>query len=265
MKNKVVIITGASGGIGEALARKFDEMGSNVVLAARDMSKLATISAGFKNKNLILETDVTREEDCRNLVQATIEHFGKVDILICNAGISMRAMFADVDLSVIRRLMDVNFWGAVYCCKYALPYLLQSEGSIVGVSSIAGKVGLPARTGYSASKFALEGFLNCIRTENLKRNLHVLVACPGYTASNIRNVALNETGKAQKETPLDEDKLMTPFTVADEIYIATLHRKRDLVLTSSGKFTVWMNKFFPAWLDKLVYSFVAREKNSPFK
>ena len=177
----------------------------------------------------------------------------------------MRALFSDLDVDVIRKVMDVNFWGAVYCTKSAFPYLLKSKGSIVGISSIAGKKGLPGRTGYSASKFALEGFLETIRTENLKKDLHVLVACPGFTASNIRQSALAKDGSQQGESPRDESSMMSSDEVAKHIYNAVVKRKRDLILTGNGKLTVWLNKFFPAFMDKMVYNHMAKEPDSPFK
>ena len=149
------------------------------------------------------------EEDCRNLIEHAVARFGRIDILVNNAGISMRAMFKDLDLNVIRRLMDVNFWGTVYCTKYALPHILKTEGSVVGVISIAGFKGLPARTGYSASKFAIYGFLDTLRVEHLKDNLHVMIFAPGFTASNIRESALVADGSHQGETPRDENKMMT--------------------------------------------------------
>lgn len=268
MKNKVVIITGATSGIGNACARYFAQQGCNIVIAARNEEKLNKIGNELKSlygNCFAVTTDVAIEADCKNLIQKTIEIYGCVDILINNAGISMRALLNDVSLSVMHQVMDINFWGTVNCTKYALPYLLKSKGSVVGVSSIAGKKGLPARCAYSASKFAMEGFLESLRIENLKNNLHVLVAAPGYTASNIRNTALNKDGHQQEESPLDESKLMKPEAVAYEIYNAVLHRKRDLVLTTNGKLTVWLNKFFPSWMDKIVYNFVAKEPDSPFK
>jgi short-subunit dehydrogenase len=161
--------------------------------------------------------------------------------------------------------MDINFWGAVYCTYYALPHLLKCKGSVVGISSIAGKKGLPGRTGYSSSKFALEGFLEAIRTENFKNGLHVLVACPGFTATEIRTHAFNASGVAQGETPLDESKLMTADQVAERIFYAVKHRKRDLILTTTGKLTVWLDKFFPSKMDKVVYNHMAKEPDSPFK
>ena len=177
----------------------------------------------------------------------------------------MRALFADVELSVIKQLMDINFWGTVFCTKHALPYLLKNKGSVVGVSSIAGYKGLPGRTGYSASKFAMQGFLETLRIENLKTGLHVLIACPGFTASNIRNTALSKDGSMQGDSPLDEGKLMTSEEVATRIINAIEKRKDRIVMTTQGKLVVLLNKFFPKLIDKMVYNHMAKEPDSPFK
>ena len=268
MKGKVVIITGASSGIGKALAYEFAAKGSKVVLGARSHDKLEKVVKDIKDKGgeaVFFVTDVSLENDCKNLVLTAIESFGGIDVLINNAGISMRAMFADLKLDVLKRLMDINFWGTVYCTKHALPYLLKSKGSVVGVASIAGLKGLPGRTGYSASKFAMNGFMETLRIENLKTGLHVLMAFPGFTASNIRNTALSADGSMQGESPRDEDKMMSAEEVATHIYKAVVHRKNRIILTSQGKLTFWLNKFFPNWLDKLVYSHMAKEPDSPFK
>ena len=266
MKNKITIITGASSGIGKALAEEAFKRGAKVILAARRKEALEEITRSWNAADfLIVETDVTKEEDCRQLVDATIEKFGHIDILINNAGISMRALFEEVDLDVIRRLMDTNFWGTVYCSKYALPYLLKTRGSLVGVSSIAGSKGLPGRAGYSSSKFAMQGLLEVIRIENLKKGMHVLIACPGFTSSNIRNIALAKDGSSQGETPLDESRLMPAETVASRICNAVEKRKNSLMLTTQGKMTVLFNKFFPGFVDKMVYSHMSKEPDSPFK
>jgi len=268
MEDKVVIITGASSGIGLALAKNYAKRNAKVVLAARSYNKLIGIEEELKtiNKNiLIIETDVSKESDCKNLIDKTIEKYNKIDILINNAGISMRALFESTELTVIRQLMDINFWGTVYCSKYALPYLLKSKGSIVGVSSIAGYKGLPGRTGYSASKFAIHGFLEVLRIENLKKGIHVLIACPGFTASNIRNTALAADGSQQGESPRDEAKMMSAFEVAKRIIQAIEKKKDRLVLTRQGKLTVLLNKFFPKFMDKMVYNHMAKEPDSPFK
>lgn len=269
MKNKVVIITGASSGIGLALAKEFARQGSKVVLAARSTDKLKSVEDELSQQGtevISVTTDVSKEEDCQNLVAKAVEKFGRIDILINNAGLSMRALFKDVELSVLKQLMDVNFWGTVYCTKYALPYLLESKGSVTGISSIAGFIGLPARTGYSASKFAMHGFLETLRVENLKTGLHVLIAAPGFTASNIRQTALTDHGSQQGETPRNEDKMMSAEEVALHIAKAIKKRKRTLILTFvEGKLSVWLKKWMPRSLEKLTYNHMAKEPDSPLK
>jgi short-subunit dehydrogenase len=261
----VIVITGASSGIGEALARQYATQGAAVVLAARNREKMEAITAGWTNPFLIVQADISKEQDAQRLISDTVQRFGGIDVLINNAGISMRALFHDADTAVLRQLMDINFWGTVYCTKYALPYLLQSKGTVAGVSSIAGYRGLPGRTGYSASKFAMQGFLEALRTEHLKDGLHVLVACPGFTASNIRNTALTANGAQQGESPLSEGRLMTAEAVADHIIRAIQRRQRTLILTTQGKLTVFLNKWLPRWMDNMVYNHFAREADSPLR
>lgn len=267
MKNKVVVITGASSGIGRALAKEFAAKGVRLSLGARRIELLKELQAELPGTEILIQkTDVSVENDCRILMEETIRRFGQIDVLINNAGISMRALFEEVDLKVIRQLMDVNFFGTVYCSKYALPYLLKTKGSLVGVISIAGYVGLPGRTGYSASKFAIRGFLDTVRIENLKKGLHVLIAAPGFTASEVRKVALINDGSQQGETPRNESKMMSAEECARHIVRAIKKRKRELILTfAEGKLTVFVGKFFPAFLDKLTYYFMAKEPNSPIK
>ena len=265
MKNKVVIITGASSGIGLALAQEFDKYNAKIVLAARSIEKLEKLITQMKSEAIAVKTDVSVEQDCINLIDKTVDKFGQIDILINNAGISMRSLLIDTEISVIKRLMGVNFWGTVYCTKYALPYLLKTKGSVTAVSSIAGFKGLPGRVGYSSSKFAIHGFLDVLRTENIKTGLHVLLAAPGFTKSNIRNVALVGDGSTQGETPRDEEKMMTSEEVAKHIVKAIKKRKRELILTTQGKLTVLLNKLFPKMMDKMVYNHMAKEDDSPFK
>lgn len=275
MKGKVAIITGASSGIGLAAAKEFAAQGSFLALAARNREKLDSIVAELnaeygrtedgKEKFIAVTTDVTKEEDCRNLIEQCVAHFGKIDILVNNAGISMRALFRDLDLSVIKSLMDVNFWGTVFCTKHALPWLLESKGSVVGVISIAGFKGLPARTGYSASKFAIYGFLDTLRVEHLHDGLHVMIFAPGFTSSNIRNVALVADGTRQGETPRDEGKMMSAEAVARKLAKGIKRRKSQIILTPIGKLTVFLNKFFPRLVDRLEYNYMKREPNSPLK
>jgi short-subunit dehydrogenase len=268
LKDKVVIITGASSGIGQACALAFAAEGCNLVLAARNKESLEKTAGACEKKGvktLVVQTDVSVEADCRHLMEETVRVFGKIDILINNAGMSMRALFEDTDLSVLKKLMDVNFWGTVYCTKYALKELLKTKGSLVGISSVAGYKGLPGRTGYSASKFAMNGFLEVLRIENLKKGLHVLICAPGFTASNIRNTALTKDGSVQSESPLEESKLMQPEEVAQHIVNAVKKRKNTLILTTTGKLTVLLNKLFPKFMDGMVYNHMAKEPNSPLK
>ncbi|MFO7979120.1 MAG: SDR family oxidoreductase [Bacteroidales bacterium] len=268
LAGKTIIITGASSGIGKALALECIQADMQVVMAARNMKamhKVLALPGVSAEKVLLVATDVSRKEDCRHLVEATLERFGGIDVLVNNAGISMRALFEDTDLKVLEELMQVNFWGTVYCTKYALPHLLKSGGSLVGVSSVAGHKGLPARSGYSASKFAMQGFLETLRIENRKKGLHVLIACPGFTASNIRKTALASDGSRQGESPRKEEEMMSAEMTAWHILKAINKRKRSLILTSTGKLTVGLNKWFPAWVDSLVYNHMAKENDAPFK
>ena len=177
----------------------------------------------------------------------------------------MRAMFKDLDIEVIKKLMDTNFWGTVYCTKYALPYLLESKGSVVGVISTAGYVGLPARTGYSASKFAVRGFLETLRIEHLYDDLHVMIFAPGFTSSNIRNVALTADGTPQGETPRNEERMMSAERVAKIMARGIYRRKTHMVLTPLGKATLFANRRLPRVADKLEYRMMANEPDSPLK
>lgn len=267
MKDKVVIVTGASSGIGLATAKAFAERGSKVVLAARSEDKIKSLEDGLKKKGYdvyAVKTDVSVQDDCRNLIEKTVEKYGKLDILINNAGISMRALFSNVDIDVLKRLMDVNFWGTVYCSKYALPFLLRNKGSLVGVSSIAGIQGLPGRTGYSASKFALHGLLESIRNENLKNGLHVMILTAGFTKTDIRKKSLKEDGSPQGITPRNEDKHMLPERVAIAIIRALKKKKRHKILTIEGQLLAIFQRIIPTICDFIAYRKLSREQDSPF-
>lgn len=268
-KNKIVVITGASSGIGKACAEEFAKRGANLVLGARQYVTLCEVTSDLEKrygiKAIAVQADVSKEEDCKLLVQQALTTFGSIDVLVNNAGLSMRALFDEVDLSVLKNLMDVNFWGTVYCTKYALPEILKTKGSVVSVSSIAGYRGLPGRTGYSSSKFAMNGFMEALRTELLKTGVHVMVACPGFTTSNIRVAALAKDGHAHGETSMEEGKMMTAEEVARRIVDGIVARKRTLVMTGQGKLTVWLNKLLPGLADKLVFNHFTKEKNALIK
>jgi short-subunit dehydrogenase len=226
--NKVVAITGGSDGIGKALIEALIPMGAKVATCGRNQDKLYNLQVKFSGSPLhTVVADVSNYGDCKQFIESTLDTFGHIDILINNAGVS----------------------------KLALPSILQQKGTIVGVSSIAGYRGLPGRSGYSASKFAVNGWLEAVRTELLHTGSNVMWVCPGFTSSNIRNAALNSQGGSHGETPMDEDKLMSAETCAAHILRAIEKRKRSLVLTFTGKRTVLLNRFFPRWADKLVHKF----------
>ena len=255
-ENKIVVVTGGTDGIGKALVAEFLGKGAKVSTCSRTAEKLRILENEFFGKSLFtMVADVSKEEDCKNFIEATIQKFNGIDILINNAGISMRGMFQETTLETLRRVMDINFWGTVYCTKFALDSILKNKGTIVGMSSVAGYRGLPGRSGYSASKFAVNGWLEALRTELLETGVNVMWVCPGFTKSNIRNAALNKDAKPQVESPLKEEKLMTAEECAQHIIKAISKRKRTLILTFTGKETVYMNKFFPSLTDKLTRKF----------
>jgi short-subunit dehydrogenase len=255
-KDKIVVVTGGSDGIGKALVEALLSLGAKVATCGRNYDKLYQLETSNSGLPLLIQAaDVSSEQECKQFIDKVIAKFGGIDILINNAGISMRAPFKEAETATIKKVMDINFFGTVYCTKFALPAILERKGTIVGVSSIAGFRGLPGRSGYSASKFAMNGFLEALRTEMIAEGVNVLTVCPGFTASNIRNAALNKEGKPQGESPMDETSMMTAEECADHILTAIEKRKRMLVLTFTGKRTVFLNKFFPKLADKLVQQF----------
>ena len=269
-KDKVIIITGASSGIGLATARLFAGMGAKLSLAARSIDRLESLASELtddRSRILCIKTDVSVEEDCRRLIEETVRRFGKIDILINNAGISMRAPFMDVNMEVIKKLMNVNFWGTVYCSKYALPEILKTKGSIAGVISTAGYVAIPGRTGYVTSKYAIRGFLETLRIEHLNDGINILVFAPGYTASNVRNAALLADGSPQGYSPKDEGKLMSAEKVAEKLAYGLFRRKKEMILTALGYWDIWLYRRFPRLMDRVQLHYIRRKEkqNDPFR
>ena len=255
-KDKVVIVTGGTDGIGKALVDALLTQGAKVATCGRNHDKLYHLQSQHPSAHLhTMVADVSNENDCRRFIETTIKFFGGIDVLINNAGISMRAVLKETSTDTLRKVMDINYFGVVYCTKYALDSIIERKGTIVGVSSIAGYRGLPGRSGYSASKYALQGWLESIRTELMHDGVHVMWVCPGFTTSNIRNAALNKDAQSHGETPMDEEKMMSSEECADHILRAIRKKKRTLVLTFTGKRTVFLNKFFPKLADRLVYNF----------
>ncbi|HEX4957893.1 MAG TPA: SDR family oxidoreductase [Lacibacter sp.] len=256
LKGKIVAITGGSEGIGKALVELALQSGAKVATCSRNHDKLYQLQTQYAGKPLHVEVaDVSKEADCKHFIDSTIKFFGGIDILINNAGISMRAELKEADAAVIKKVMDINFFGTVYCTRFALDSIISRKGTIVGVSSVAGYRGLPGRTGYNASKFAMQGFLEALRVEMMHTGVNVMWVCPGFTASNIRNAALQKDGSSQGFSTLDESKLMTAEQCASITFAAIGKRKRTLVYTFEDKRTIFLTKFFPKLTDKLVYKF----------
>ena len=264
----VCVITGGSAGIGLSLAHRYAQGGYSIAITGRDAYALDNSSKALAvhgTKVLAIPGDVADAVSLQAAANFVLAELGPASVVIANAGISMRALFADVDVSVLERVMDVNFFGVVHTVKAFYPHLEKTKGSLVGISSIAGYRGLPARTGYSASKAALQAFLECLRAEWFNTGIHILTACPGFTASDIRKRALLADGTPQGESPLEEGKIMSAEAVAEAIFQAQQARKRDLVLTSQGKLTVFLNKWVPGLMDNLVHNHFKKEKDSPVK
>ncbi|MEI9935108.1 MAG: SDR family oxidoreductase [Ferruginibacter sp.] len=255
-QNKVIAITGGSDGIGKAIIEALLPLGAKIATCGRNADKLNALKTQHSEASLLtVVADVSNYNDCKNFIDTTISTYGGIDILINNAGISMRALLQDADVDVIKKVMDINFYGTVYCTKLALNSVIERKGTIVGVSSVAGYRGLPGRTGYSASKYAVDGFLESLRTELLNTGVHVMWVCPGFTASNIRNTALTKDGSQQGQSPFDEHSLMTAEECAAITLKAIEKRKRTQVYSIADKRTIWLNKLFPGLTDKLVHNF----------
>lgn len=259
-QNKVVVITGGSDGIGKALVQLFLNKGAKVATCGRNADRLYSLQQEFAGKSLhTFVADVSNEDDCIRFIETTVKAFGGIDVLINNAGLSMRALIIESETSAYKRLMDVNFWGTVYTTKSALPYIIQRKGTVAGISSIVGNRGIPGRSAYSASKHAMQGWLESLRVEMFDHGVNVLWVSPGFIATNIRSVALDGEGKPIGETPMDESKLMSAEECASHIYNAIAKRKRAVVLTMTGKATVWMGKLLPRVADKYIHKFFFKD------
>lgn len=267
-ENKVIIVTGATSGIGLALVKAFAKEGAIVCYTGRNEKKLEAAAKEIDeitNEHFPILADVASEIDNYKMAKAVLAKFGRIDVLVNNAGISMRALFEDLSLDVFRQVMDINLYGAVYATKFCLPSIIENKGAIVAISSINGYRGTPARTAYTASKFAMNGFMESLRTEVMNRGVETLVVCPGFTESNIRNAALNAEGKSQGESPREENKMMSAEEVAEQTLNALRKNKREIVLTTQGKLAVFLNKWMPGRMDKIVYNVMKKEKDSPLK
>ncbi len=257
LRGKVVVITGASAGIGEQLAIDLVRAGAKVALAARTKEKLDAVADKCRQAGgeaLVVPTDVGDQEQCEALIDQAVDHFGKLDILVNNAGITMWSRFDEVeDLTIYDKIMRVNYLGSVWCTYYALPHIKRSRGLLVAVSSLTGKTGVPTRSGYAASKHAMQGFFDSIRIELKDSGVDVLVISPGFVETEIRAKAFDATGEAHGESRRDESKsdTMTVEECSRQMVEAIRERRRELVMTLRGKLGALVKPIAPALIDRV--------------
>jgi NAD(P)-dependent dehydrogenase (short-subunit alcohol dehydrogenase family) len=263
MKDRVVVITGGASGIGAALGSSFGQEGSRITLLDVNEEALKAVEQNFRASGVdvfIRTCDVTREEDCNQAIQAVLHRFGGIDVLINNAGVTQISLFRDTPVSVLRRVMEVNFFGSLYCTKAALASLIERKGLIIVISSTAGVAPLMGRTGYSASKHALHGLFESLRTELIPDGVHVMMACPGFTRTQLQSRALHRTKNQARNEEDWVGKQASPEEVARAIYSGAIKRKRLLILTPVGKLSYYLNKFAPALYERMM----ARKLESKF-
>lgn len=252
---RVVVVTGGASGIGRAMANKFGEEGGRICLLDADREALYACEEAMKSRGmevLALPCDVTEAQECIDAVADIIRHFGGIDILINNAGITQRSAFVDTGVDVYRRVMDVNFYGSLHCTKAAIGSLIERRGMIIVTESIAGVAPLLGRSGYCASKHALHGLFTTLRSEMRAHGVHVMIVCPGFIRTNLQSRALGGDGQVTRHPQSRVGKQDTPEHAADAIYKAALKRKHMLVLTGIGKLSYWISRLFPAFYERLM-------------
>ena len=266
-RTRVFIITGASDGIGAELALQLASDGHRLVLAARNEAALQEVVGQCQHdgsKAIAMKTDVTVEDDCRRLVDRALEAFGRIDVLVNNAGLSMHARFDEItDWSTYERLWRVNCLGTINCTRFAWPHLKANPGKrggqIVGINSLAGRTGVPGRTTYCASKFAQAGFLEALRIEAAEHGITVTVVYPGVVATEIRRHGLNGKGEPAGVSGLDESGAMPVDECARQIVRAIENGRRELVMTPKGRAGLWLKRIAPKWVDRLAVKALRKE------
>ncbi len=254
-RGKVVAITGAAGGLGKALAHRFGREGASIAALDRTEADLVELAADLSGAGIAVRTfvcDVTDEAACRQAIHGAEEAFGRIDVLINNAGITHRSSFAGTSADVVKRVVEVNLFGTIHCTHAALPALLKTGGQVIGISSVAGIAPLPARTGYAASKHALHGFLGSLRTEVADKGVGVMLVCPTFIATGIERNALGPDGRPAGKPQVRMGKQATADEVADSIVTAAM-RNESLVFTSAlGRVSFWLNAIAPRLYERIV-------------
>jgi short-subunit dehydrogenase len=267
MNGKVIVITGASDGIGAELARQLAAEKTRLVLAARTAAKLEKVAAECRaagTEAIAVPADVSVEADCRALVERAVEAFGGIDVLVANAGISMHARFTDIeDFSTFERLFRINTMGTVWCVRHAYPHLKQSQGLIVGVSSMAGRTGVPERTTYCTSKFAQAGFLDALRIEAADHGIGVMVAYPGVVATELRRRGWNGRGEPAGVSGLSEDNALPVDQCARLIIDGMRRRRREVVMSRRERLGLWLKLLSPATVDRMARAALSSNAGEP--
>jgi short-subunit dehydrogenase len=260
-RDQVVIVTGASSGIGRASALQLAGQGANVVLAARRAELLEQVAAACRQAGgqaLTVPTDVADELQCKALVDKTVAEFERVDLLVNNAGLAVIARLEDYsDLSLFHHTIDVNFFGAVYCTYYALPYLIRSRGRIVAVSSLGGKAPLPYNSPYIASKFAMHGFFDSLRIELKRHGVSVTIICPYWVVTGFHEAQMDKDGvpKGPGGRAIYSKNMMSAERCA-KIILGAAYRRRREVLMGPGRLIAWLKLLAPGLLDRILVAFL---------
>jgi NAD(P)-dependent dehydrogenase (short-subunit alcohol dehydrogenase family) len=251
LHDRVVLITGGSSGIGRATALRLAGHGARVALAARTATTLAAVAEEVKARGreaLVVPTDVTDPEHCRHAVDATVERFGRLDILICSAGVSMRALFADSDLAVMERVIRTNFLGTMYTSYHAVPHITRSRGSLVAVSSLTGKRGVPSYAAYGAAKSAVQGLYESLRLELAPAGVHVGVVSPGFVDTPLREHVLGPDGKEWEQPPKPPFRVWPVEKCVDRIVRLIVRRQREVLLPGFVRPLLALDEAVGGWL-----------------
>jgi len=262
MAGKVIAVTGGASGIGLAISRLFGSEGAMVVLIdmnGEEASRQAKLLRESGIEAAAFTCDVSREEECSRAIQAIIDAYKGIDILVNNAGLVQRSAFVDTQSAVYRKIMDVNFFGALYCTRAAIKSLIERKGVIVVTSSHAGYAPLFGRTAYSASKHALHGLFESLRTEVKSLGVHVMMLCPGFTRTNLQDRALDGDGSVNTRPRSQVGSEDTPENVARAVLQGVIKRKRMLVLTPTGKMTYWLSRLAPGIYEKVMANALKQE------